>query len=61
VLVTVAACFLGYEAIRRVPLLRPVFGLERSARSAALERTARRGAPLVQRVAPEHAVPQDIN
>jgi hypothetical protein len=42
-------------------LLRPVFGLERSARSAAPERTARRSAPLVQRVAPEHAVPQDIN
>ena len=61
VLVTVAACFLGYEAIRRVPLLRPVFGLERSAGSAAPERTARRSAPLVQRVAPEHAVPQDIN
>ena len=66
VLVTVATCFLGYEAIRRVPLLRPVFGLERSARSAAPERTARRSAPVAQRVteehvAPEHGVPQDIN
>jgi hypothetical protein len=59
VLVTVAVCFLGYEAIRRVPLLRPVFGLERSARSAP-ERS-RRSAPVAQRVAPEYGVPQDIN
>ena len=61
VLVTVAVCFLGYEAIRRVPLLRPVFGLEHSARSIAPERTARRSAPVARRVAPEHGVPQDIN
>jgi len=27
VLVTAALCFLGYEAIRRVPVLRPLFGL----------------------------------
>ena len=61
VLITVAVCFLGYEAIRRVPLLRPVFGLERGARSAAPERTARGSAPVATRVDPEHAVPQDIN
>jgi hypothetical protein len=42
-------------------LLRPVFGLERSARSAAPERTPRRSAPVAPRVAPEHGVPQDIN
>ena len=28
VLVTAATCFLSYEAIRRVRLLRPLFGLE---------------------------------
>ncbi|MDP9009607.1 MAG: acyltransferase family protein [Pseudomonadota bacterium] len=61
VLVTVATCFLGYEAIRRVRRLRPVFGLERGSPSAAPERTARSGAPLAERLATEHGVPQDIN
>jgi hypothetical protein len=61
VLVTVATCFLGYEAIRRVRLLRPVFGLERGSPSAAAERTARGSAPVAQRIAPELGVPQDIN
>ena len=31
VLLTFAACFGGYELIRRVPLLRPLFGLKRKA------------------------------
>jgi len=61
VLVTVATCFLGYEAIRRVRLLRPLFGLERGSRSAVPERTARRAAPAVQRLGAELSVPQDIN
>jgi hypothetical protein len=38
-----------------------VFGLERGSPSAVPERTARRSAPLAQRLAPEHGVPQDIN
>jgi glucans biosynthesis protein C len=61
VLVTVATCFLGYEAIRRVRLLRPVFGLERGSPGAAPGRTARRSTPVAQGVALEHGVPQDIN
>ena len=50
VLVTAATCFLSYEAIRRVRLLRPLFGLEIS-----------RSAAGTQRLAPDMAVPQDIN
>jgi glucan biosynthesis protein C len=61
VLVTVTTCFLGYEAIRRVRLLRPLFGLERGSPSAAPKRTVRGGAPQAQRLALEHGVPQDIN
>ena len=66
VLVTVTTCFLGYEAIRRVRLLRPLFGLERGLGAprprAAPERAARGSAPLAERrLAPEHGVPQDIN
>jgi len=60
VLVTVTTCFLGYEAIRRVRLLRPLFGLERGP-GAASPRTARRSAPLAERLAAEHGVPQDVN
>jgi glucans biosynthesis protein C len=59
VLVTAATCFLSYEAIRRVRLLRPLFGLEPgAARPWKLE--LGRGA-VAQRPAPELAVPQDIN
>jgi glucan biosynthesis protein C len=59
VLVTTATCFLSYEAIRRVRLLRPLFGLEPgAARPWKLE--LGRGA-VAQRPAPELAVPQDIN
>ncbi|HEV7358526.1 MAG TPA: acyltransferase family protein [Steroidobacteraceae bacterium] len=49
VLVTAAACFMSYEAIRRVRLLRPLFGLDAGINAAA----ARRRAP--------ELVPQDIN
>jgi surface polysaccharide O-acyltransferase-like enzyme len=40
VLVTAAACFLGYEAIRRVTVMRPLFGL------AVSERAERASAPV---------------
>jgi glucans biosynthesis protein C len=60
VLVTAATCFLSYEAIRRVRLLRPLFGLERGApRAAALP--SGRGVAVARRLAPELAVFQDIN
>jgi glucan biosynthesis protein C len=55
VIVTAAACFLGYEVIRRVRILRPVFGLTTA--PAAGERTARaRQTPL----RPVQSVPQDL-
>jgi glucan biosynthesis protein C len=60
VLVTVTTCFLGYEAIRRVRLLRPLFGLERG-QGAPSARAARRVAPVAQRRSVELSVPQDIN
>jgi hypothetical protein len=59
VLMTVTLCFLGYEAIRRVRLLRPVFGLERGPRRARTIMAG--GLPAAQRLAPELSVPQDIN
>ncbi|HEY2782964.1 MAG TPA: acyltransferase family protein [Steroidobacteraceae bacterium] len=62
VLVTAAACLLSYEVIRRVRLLRPLFGLE-------LEPGVPRApnikpatpVPAAQRFAPQIGVPQDIN
>jgi surface polysaccharide O-acyltransferase-like enzyme len=60
VLVTAAACLLGYEAVRRVPLLRPLFGLEGTAPSPA-GRPTERAVPAARRLTPELAVPQDIN
>jgi glucans biosynthesis protein C len=68
VLATVATCFLGYEAIRRVRLMRPLFGLERGP-SAPAERPGRRSAQAVQRLSPRSSVspelgvgvPQDLN
>jgi surface polysaccharide O-acyltransferase-like enzyme len=59
VLVTAATCFLSYEAIRRVRLLRPLFGLERGA--AILRKLEPGRSVAAQRFAPELAVPQDIN
>ena len=35
VLGTLAGCFAGYELVRRIPLLRPLFGLKRARREAA--------------------------
>jgi surface polysaccharide O-acyltransferase-like enzyme len=59
VMVTAATCLLSYEAIRRVPLLRPLFGLEGApARVTAKPRVRAESAP---RLTPELAVPQDIN
>jgi glucan biosynthesis protein C len=59
VLVTAATCFLCYEAIRRLRLLRPLFGLEAgAARPRALKSG---GSAVARRPAPELAVPQDIN
>jgi hypothetical protein len=60
VLTTVATCFLGYEAIRRVRLLRPLFGLERGSRRTRADE-AGRDLPVARPLAPELAVPQDIN
>jgi glucan biosynthesis protein C len=60
VLVTVTACFLGYEVIRRMRLLRPVFGLERGPQRARKIKAGGR-LPVAQRLAPELGVPQDIN
>jgi glucans biosynthesis protein C len=48
VLVTAATCFLSYEAIRRIALLRPLFGLERGAPRAAFP--SGRGLPVAQDV-----------
>ena len=53
VLVTASASFLGYEVIRRVGMLRPLFGLERNARRPATPTKAWTPSLL--------AVPQDIN
>jgi hypothetical protein len=57
--VTVATCFLSYEVIRRVRLLRPLFGLERGA--AILRKLEPGRSVMARRLAPELAVPQDIN
>ena len=64
VMVTAAASFLGYEVIRRSPLLRPLFGLERGAPRAAggaAPGAGERAAPTARPLAREFAVPQDIN
>jgi hypothetical protein len=59
VLVTAATCFLSYEAIRRVRLLRPLFGLEQGlARAPGIKATR---VPVAQRLAPQPGAPQDIN
>ncbi|HEY2463906.1 MAG TPA: acyltransferase family protein [Steroidobacteraceae bacterium] len=60
VLVTVATCFLSYEAIRRVGLLRPLFGLEGGAAGPQKPRDGRH-AVATQRLAPRLNAPQDIN
>jgi glucans biosynthesis protein C len=60
VLVTLATCFLGYEAIRRVRLLRPLFGLELGPQRARKLKAGGR-LPVAQRLLPELGVPRDIN
>jgi glucans biosynthesis protein C len=59
VLVTAAICFLSYEVIRRVRLLRPLFGLELGLAHAPKITAAR--VSVAQRLAPQLSVPQDIN
>ena len=59
VLVTAAACFMSYEAIRRVRLLRPLFGLELGMPRAPKIKSP--SVPVAQRLAPQLGVPQDIN
>jgi glucan biosynthesis protein C len=59
VLVTAAACFLGYELIRRVRPLQPLFGLAR-ADAGDLAR-AKRPALAASRLSASFSVPQDIN
>jgi peptidoglycan/LPS O-acetylase OafA/YrhL len=59
VLVTLAACFLGYEVIRRVRFLRPLFGLA-AVESGGAER-ATELAPRVSKFAEPLAAPQDTN
>jgi hypothetical protein len=63
VLVTITTCFLGYEAIRRMRVLRPLFGVARESDGARNQRprTANRGTPVAQRLGQELSVPQDIN
>jgi glucans biosynthesis protein C len=60
VLVTAATCFLSYEVIRRVRLLRPLFGLESGAARTATQ-PSRDGVPVARRLSCEFAAPQDIN
>ena len=45
VLVTTALCFLGYEAIRRITVLRPLFGLAVSASGTRAPAPVPRGVP----------------
>ena len=59
-LVTAATCFLSYEAIRRMRLLRPLFGLERGV-VGPRKLSSGRSAVAAQRLAPRLNVPQDIN
>jgi glucans biosynthesis protein C len=57
VLVTVTSCFLGYEAIRRLRLLRPLFGLA----AGRQPMTVQDFSPVAHRLGPELGGPQDLN
>jgi glucans biosynthesis protein C len=59
VMVTVSSCFLGYEAIRRLRPLQPLFGLGRDISDRAPRTESRLAA--VERMAVKFSVPQDIN
>jgi surface polysaccharide O-acyltransferase-like enzyme len=61
VLVTLATCFLGYEAIRRVRLLQPLFGLAREPRAVGRQRASGRSLTATPKLAANFSVPQDIN
>jgi glucans biosynthesis protein C len=65
VLLTVSACFLGYETIRRIRPLRPFFGLARepkfAGRSHASGAEPAGVANLTTMGMPRFCVPQDIN
>jgi glucans biosynthesis protein C len=61
VFATLATCFLGYEVLRRLGPLRPLFGLARASGSAPASNSTRRRLPVAQRTAVEFAVPQDLN
>jgi peptidoglycan/LPS O-acetylase OafA/YrhL len=64
VLVTGSACFLGYEGIRRVPLLRPLFGLAVETGAAVPARPFAGLTPQDRRprdMKPQNMKPQDIN
>ena len=60
VLVTTATSFLGYEVIRRITVLRPLFGLDRQTRGAGF-RAGERPLPAARRLTTELSIPQDIN
>jgi glucans biosynthesis protein C len=55
VLLTVSTCFLGYEAIRRIRPLRPLFGLARGPKFAAGFHSS------AAKPAVAFSAPQDIN
>jgi hypothetical protein len=66
VLVTGSVCFLGYEGIRRVPLLRPLFGLAVETGVAMPARpcaglTAQNPKPQDMKPQPQGMNPRDIN
>jgi glucan biosynthesis protein C len=59
VLVTAATCFLGYEVIRHVRLLRPLFGLKAGAAKPRMLESGRNAG--AQRLASRLKAPQDIH
>jgi glucan biosynthesis protein C len=61
VLVTAAGCFLGYELIRRVRPLQPLFGLAQTARAQRAPRADARPVLVAPRLREKFSVPQDIN
>ncbi len=61
VLVTAAGCFLGYELIRRVRPLQPLFGLARTGGAQRVSPPKARPLPVAPRLRQQFSVPQDIN
>jgi hypothetical protein len=60
-LVTAASCFLGYELIRRVRPLQPLFGLALTGGAKRVSRIKARLVPVAPRLRQQFSVPQDIN